>query len=246
MIDRTTRTLADCTISERLLYSSFLLLVGIGYLMALGYLYLTHAGLNGQPGISVEDIAISYYGNRSGTRMEQMLRGPMGAYSKPLETALIVAWLQDGAPRQGYKAVARPILKEECFRCHSGAMAKSLNIPDFSTYRGVAPVTKVSRGASLLTLVKLSHIHLFGIGLLAFGVGLIFRLAILNRWLKWGLIVLPFLSVFADILAWFLTKWDPLYAWVVVIAGAGLGFALVAQILISLFELWFLGWPAED
>ncbi|MFQ5677772.1 MAG: hypothetical protein ACE5G1_17920 [bacterium] len=29
-----------------------------------------------------------------------------------------------------------------------------------------------------------------------------------------------FLAIFMDILAWFLTKWDPVYAYTVVIAGA--------------------------
>ena len=55
---------ADCSISEKLLYSAFLCMVGVGYLMALALLYLTHTGLDGKPGIDVQDIAISYYGNR--------------------------------------------------------------------------------------------------------------------------------------------------------------------------------------
>lgn len=240
----TGRTFRDCSISEKVLYSSFLVVLGFGYSMALAYLYLTHTGLDGTPGISVEDIAISYYGNRSGTRMEEMLRGPMRIYSKPIERALIVAWLQSGASRQGYAAVARPILEEHCLRCHSGTMATTLKIPDFSTYEGVAPVTKANPGASILSLVKLSHIHLFGIGLLLFGAGLIFRLAIMNQWIKVVLIALPFLSIVADILAWFLTKWDPIYAWVVVIAGAAMGLVLAAQILVSLYQMWFLA-PAR-
>lgn len=241
-----TRSLRNCSISERLLYSLFLIVMGIGYLMALTYLYLTHTGLDGRAGITIEDIAVSYYGNRSGTRMEEMLRGPMRVYSKPIERALIVAWLESGASRQGYDAVVQPILKEHCLRCHSGTMAKALKVPDFSTYEGVAPVTKSSAGASILSLVRLSHIHLFGIGLLAFGIGLVFRFAAMNRWLKWGLVALPFLSILVDILAWFLTKWDPVYAWVVIIAGAAMGLAFATQIFVSLYQLWFLGPVAAE
>lgn len=236
---------ADCSTSERLLYSAFLCMVGIGYLMALVLLYLTHTGLDGKPGISVQDIAISYYGNRSGTKMEAMLRGPMRQYSKALDTAMLVDWLQSGARKSGYDAIAHPILQKDCFACHSGEIAKRMNIPDYSTYSGVGPVIRINRGASLESLVRLSHIHLFGIGLLLFAVGLIFRLAVLNRWVKWGLIVTPFAAILADILAWFLTKWDPVYAWVVVIAGAVMGAAFTLQILISLYQLWFLRIPRE-
>jgi hypothetical protein len=42
----------------------------------------------------------------------------------------------------------------------------------------------------------------------------------------------------ADILAWFLTKWDPAYAYVVLIGGSLLGLSLTLQILISLWQLW--------
>ncbi len=60
-------SLAKCTLGEKLLYTAFLLLMGIAYLMALVYLYTSHAGNDGKPGLSVEDVAYSYYGNRSGT-----------------------------------------------------------------------------------------------------------------------------------------------------------------------------------
>ncbi|HEY4659187.1 MAG TPA: hypothetical protein VIH11_06740 [Gemmatimonadaceae bacterium] len=63
------------------------------------------------------------------------------------------------------------------------------------------------------------------IGLVAFAIGLVFRFAALPRWLKGSLMVLPFAAIIADILAWFLTKWDPVYAYTVVTAGAVLGLA---------------------
>ena len=236
---------ADCSISLKLLFTSFLVTIGLGYMMALGYLYLTHTGLDGNKGLSVQDIAISYYGNRSGTRMEAMLRGPMQTYSKPLDTALLVDWLQSGATKAGYDAIAKPILQNDCFACHSGENAKRMSIPDYSTYEGLANVIKTNPGASIESLVRLSHIHLFGIGLMLFAVGYIFSFAVMNRWIKWALMVLPFASVLADILCWFLTKWDPVFAYVVLISGGVMGAALAAQMLISLYQIWFLRGPAE-
>lgn len=234
---------ADFSTSVKLLFTAFLLTIGIGYLMALGYLYLTHTGLDGGKGLTVQDIAISYYGNRSGTRMEAMLRGPMAVYSKPLDTALLVDWLQSGATQSGYEAIARPILQKDCFSCHGGESAKRMNIPDYSTYEGVAGVIKTNPGASIASLVRLSHIHLFGIGILLFAVGFIFSFAAMNKWLKWTLVVLPFASVITDILSWFLTKWDPTYAWIVLISGGVMGAALGIQILVSLYQIWLLPGP---
>ena len=218
--------------------------MGTGYLMALVYLYTSHEGHDGKPGLSIVDVVDTYYGNRSGTRLEAAIRGPMAGYLQQLDDRHeIVAWLKSGAPEKGYNKLIRPILKKTCLQCHSPA--SGLKVPDLSTYKGIKTVANVDTGESLHTLLKLSHIHLFGIGLVALGIGFIFRLTVLAGWLKATLIVLPFAAIFADILAWFLTKWDPVYAYTVVTAGALLGAAWAGQILISLYQLWFLRAPAE-
>lgn len=237
------RRFYDCSMSEKLLYTSFLLIMGVGYLMAMVFLYTTHQGHDGKPGLSIEDVADTYYGNRSGTRLEAAIRGPMAAYIELGDRNEIVAWLKSGAPEKDYTPLIRPIFEKTCLACHSPA--SGLKIPDLSTYAGVRTVAAVDTGESLHTLMKLSHIHLFGIGLILFGVGMIFRFSVMRPWFKYTLILLPFAAMFADILAWFLTKWDPIYAYTVVGGGALLGFALGAQILISLYQIWFLKPPAE-
>ncbi|NDP48846.1 MAG: hypothetical protein GZ085_10775 [Sulfuriferula multivorans] len=141
-------------------------------------------------------------------------------------------------------ARVRPILEKTCLKCHSPA--SGLKIPDLSTYEGIRVVAKVDTGESLHTLMKLSHIHLFGIGLVALGIGLIFRLAVVGGWLKATLMVLSFVAIFVDILAWFLTKWDPVYSYTVVTAGTLLGLAWAGQILISLYQLWLLKAPERE
>lgn len=55
-----------------------------------------------------------------------------------------------------------------------------------------------------------------------------------------------FVAIFVEILAWFLTEWAPVYAYTVVTAGTLLGLAWVGQILISLYQLWFLKAPDEQ
>lgn len=233
----TTRRFHDCPVSERLLYTAFLLLMGVGYLMALTYINLSHQGHDGKPGLSVEDVVYNYYGNRSGTRLEAAIRGPMAGYIQAEDRHHVVAWLQSGAPERDYTARIQPILAKTCLQCHRPD--SGLKVVDLSTFAGVRAVAEVDTGVSLLSLVRLSHIHLFGIGLVSLGIGLVFRFATLPGWLKATLMIVPFAAVFADILAWFLTKWDPFYAYTVVIAGAALGLAWAAQILISLYQIWF-------
>jgi len=232
----------DCTLNEKLLYSSFLLLVGLAYIMALAYLYTSFEGIDSKPGLSVEDVADNYYGNRSGTRLEAALRGPMASYIETEQRHHVVEWLKSGALKEGYDKTVRSILAERCVACHSAN--NEMKIPDLSGYETVKQVANVDTGVSLHSLMKVSHIHLFGIALVALGIGLVFRFALLPAWFQHTLTLLPFIAIFTDIAAWFLTKWDPVYAYTVVTAGAVLGVAWALQIIISLYQIWFLRNPA--
>ncbi|MFQ6004181.1 MAG: hypothetical protein ACE5OQ_01645 [Woeseia sp.] len=216
-------------------------IAAIGYLMAMTYLYTSHEGHDGRPGVSIQDIVDTYYGNRSGTRLEAAIRGPMSGFIEIDDRHEVMAWLNDGAGETEYAAKIEPILTKACIVCHSSA--SGLQVPDLSSYDGLREFAAVDMGESLHTLMKLSHIHLFGIGVLLLALGLIFRLAEMRRWLKISIIVVPFAAMLADILAWFLTKWDPAYAYVVVSAGAVLGLSMMAQIIISLYQLWLLRPP---
>lgn len=232
------RTFRECSSSERTLYGSILVVLGLGYVMALGYLYMTQQGLSGKPGVTVQDIAISYYGNRSGTRLEAMLRGPMQIYAKQEDRDQIFAWLKSGGAEAGYNSTIRPIVQRDCAGCHS--VKSGLNLSDFNTYAGIKAVAKVDTGKSIQTLVKLSHIHLFGIGLVAFVLGYVFTFAVLPAWFKNLVIAVPFFAIVLDIATWYLTKWDPIYAYTVVVAGATIGLAWGIQILVSLYQIVFL------
>lgn len=233
----------DRTISEKLLYTSFLLLVGLGYLMAISYLYVTHEMNDGKPGLSVADVADSYYGNRSGTRLEAALRGPMSGYIEEADRNVMVAWLKDGAEEEHYAKDILPVLQKTCLNCH--VQSSGMNLPDFSTYAGIHKVAEVDVGMSMNSLLKLSHIHLFGISLLLFMLGSIFIQTEINVWFKRFLVVSPMLAVFVDVLSWFLTKWDSHYAIIVIVAGGILGMSMALQILISLYQIWTLKRPVH-
>lgn len=232
------RRFYNCTLNEKLLYTSFLVLIGFAYMMALAYLYTSFDGIDGKPGLSVEDVAENYYGNRSGTRLESALRGEMSGYIDRKHRNNIVLWLKSGAPESDYKSLIKPILDEHCIKCHSPNLGSQ--VVDLSHYEGIKQVANVDTGVSLHSLMKVSHIHLFGIALVAFAIGLIFRFALLPPWFQNTLTLLPFIAIFMDISAWFLTKWDPTYAYTIILAGGILGLSWALQILISLYQIWFL------
>ncbi len=231
------------TLSEKLLYTSFLLLVGLGYLMATAYLYVTHEMNDNKPGLSVADVANSYYGNRSGTRLEAAIRGPMSGFIEEDDRGTVVAWLKSGAAEKTFDSDIKPILSKTCLNCHVASSGQ--NLPDFSSYAGLHKYAEVDTGMSMASLLKLSHIHLFGISILLFILGFIFIQSEVNVHFKRFLVVSPMIAVFVDVLAWFLTKWDAHYAMVVIVAGAVLGFSMAAQILISLYQIWLLKAPAN-
>ena len=240
---RLVRRFYDCSLNEKLLYTSFLLVVGLAYLMALAYLYTSYEGIDGKPGLSVEDVAENYYGNRSGTRLESAIRGTMSAYIDTEHRNHIVSWLKSGAPEADYQRLIKPMFEERCVGCH-GANSP-MGLPDLSSYQSVKQVANVDTGVSLHSLMKVSHIHLFGIALVALAIGMIFRLAQLPSWFQNTVTLVPFLAIFFDISAWFLTKWDPVYAYTIIIAGGMLGLSWALQILISLYQLWFLRRPCH-
>jgi hypothetical protein len=65
----------ELPISRRVLYTAVLLVLGLGYLFGLVYLYASDSGRDGVPGLSVQDIVVSYSGTTEGTRLEAALRG---------------------------------------------------------------------------------------------------------------------------------------------------------------------------
>ena len=167
----------------------------------------------------------------------------MAGYINENDRGVMVAWLKDGAQQSAYETEIKPILQKTCLNCH--VTSSGMNLPDFSSYKGLHKVAAVDTGMSLASLLKLSHIHLFGISLLLFMLGFIFIQCEINVYFKRFLVVSPMIAVFVDVLSWFLTKWDSHYAIVVIVAGGVLGFSMAAQILISLYQIWFLQPPRD-
>ena len=227
----------DISISERILNTVFLLTIGLGYFVALANLYYTHQGLDGKAGLSINDVIISYHGSNTQTRLGTAINGimePNLKYKKDKD--VIMEWIQEGAEEPGYKEKIAPILNRDCILCHTPSINPSL--PDLTNYAGVAQVAHAG-GATIPALIRVSHIHLFGIAFILFFIGKIFLLCDINIIIKRVAVVIPFVAMLLDVLSWFITKSVPSFAYVVVVSGALMGLSMWLQILLSVYQMWF-------
>ena len=230
-------------VSVRLLYSAALCILGMGYLFALIHLFFTYSGKDGDhKSVSYEDMVIAYSGTGKDSRLESALRGSMAAMLPKDEVGAIVGWVQKGAARPAFESDVRPIFEKRCLQCHDGS---NPHLPALNNYDNVHKVTEKDTGAPIQTLVKVSHIHLFGMTFIFFLVGSIFTHAYLRPvWLKCAIVVTPFFSIAIDILSWYVTKYYHPFAYVVMAGGAVSGMCFGFMFVVSMWQMWLGKTPA--
>jgi len=230
--------------SLRVLYTAVLIILSIGYLFALIYLFHTYAGRDGNAAsLSYEDLVIAYTGSGKAARLESALRGPMSTMLPANELNAVIEWVQKGADRSQYESAIRPVLDERCLSCHDGSNPHLVNL---SGYDNVSKVTEQDTGADIFTLVRVSHIHLFGISFIFFILGLIFSHAYVRPvWFKCTVIALPFVAVMTDVSSWYFTKLFHPFAWVVMCAGATMGLCFAFMWIVSMYQMWLSSAPSR-
>jgi hypothetical protein len=224
------------------LFTGYLMVIGLGLLMAGVQIMLTHGMADGKLGLSVDDIVYSYYGNRSGSKLESKLNGAMKDKAPPEVRMDIIKWVRNGAPQTEWEAHFKEVFAQHCTMCHSAIPG----LPDFTHYPVVKQEAMIDEGANIASLTRESHIHLFGVAFIFFFVGWIFSYAtgFSNR-LKAFLIFTPFAFLILDVASWWLTKWNPNFAWLVIIGGFGYSLASTVMILTSLYQMWLMKRPAS-
>jgi hypothetical protein len=230
-------TLRSLPTTLRALFSCFLIIIGIGYLSALSYLFLVDVEPSRKEGQRVVDgISEKYHGSTSGTRLEASLKGTMADKLTPAERDQVLQWVHAGASRDGYAKIA-PILTQKCAICHNPQ--SGLPISPLTSFEEVQKVTQIDTGLSLLQLTRVSHVHLFGISIIFLLTGAIFSLSETPTWFRVVVLIAPYLAIVMDIGSWWVTKYySPVFAYVVLLGGAFMGLSLACQILLSLWEMW--------
>lgn len=230
-------------LSMRMVFTMTLLVLGVGYLFAMIQVFTVHAGRDGNPNLSATDLRIAYSGKEGGTRLESALNGPMQGMLPANERTEILNWVHDGAAKEGYDARVKSIMDSRCTTCHNGSNPHQ---PNLSNFDDVSKLVAKDEGMSIGTLVRVSHIHLFGITFIFFIVSSIFAHAYMRPlWLKCVVIVVPFLTILLDITSWYLTKMWPGFAWLVIGSGALMGLSFATQWFTSMYQMWLYKVPVE-
>jgi len=241
-LHREFRHYSEMPLSLRVLYTATLLVLGMGYLFALIYLFHTYSGKDGNPrDLSYDDIVIAYTGSGKSSRLESALRGSMSVMLPKEELAPLVAWVQEGAERAAFEKQIRPTLEKRCLACHDGSNPHLANL---SGYDNVKKVTERDTGTGIFTLVRVSHIHLFGLTFVFFIVGSIFSHAYVRPvWLKCAVMILPFCALAMDVSSWYFTKLFQPFALVVMAGGGLMGASFAFMWVVSMYQMWFSRTP---
>jgi hypothetical protein len=234
MKELTWSSLENLALPVKALFTGYLLVIGLGLLMSGGQIMLTHGMADGKLGLSMDDLVYSYYGNRGGSKLEAKLTGSMKDYAPAEANLEMIKWARAGAPEGEWESKIKPVTEQYCVGCHA-------NMPGLANVGAKDDMLKVAAtdsGANVTTLTRVSHIHLFGIAFIFFFVGLIFSFATgFHPVVKALLIFTPFMFLIVDIAAWWLTKYSPGFAWMVMIGGIGYSIASTVMIFSSLYQM---------
>lgn len=221
----------------RVLFTGTLLVIGMGYIFALIYVYSSDAGKDGKPALTVEDIVISYSGSAEGTKLESALQGAMSNMLSADDRNEIVRWIVGGSKKSEYESRIQLVVEKNCLDCHDGGNPHLVNLDGFENMQ---KVVERDTGTDLHTLVRVSHIHLFGLTFIFFIMGFIYSHAYVRPvWFKSLVVFTPFMCIAADVSSWYFTKLYAPFAWVVLAAGGLMGLTFAFMWVVSMYQMWF-------
>lgn len=248
--------LRSLPVAERLRLSLFVLLLGCGYFAGFVYIQYTTVPEDESP-ISTrmpEWIAAKYHGTgvpkliaklSPGGNMREHLADP------DTNLAKLQAWYAAEMPETEFGAV-RKIFDttgpqgKSCLECHcrydaDGEDGKKKDAP-LETYADTVKQMKTDR-MSAASLVRLTHFHLIGMGLMAFGFTWVWmQTAFRNPW-RGIFMVLPFAAIGVDIGGWWLTWLHPTGAYLVLLGGGLYGLSSLVLTAGPLFDMWLRRCP---
>mgnify|MGYP000529182982 CR=1 FL=1 len=99
----------------RSLFTGYLLVIGIGLLVAGGQILLTHGMADGKFGLSIDDVVYSYYGDRQSSKLENKLNGSMQDKADRVVRQDIIKWVREGADKQQWDVKIEAHFNNNCF-----------------------------------------------------------------------------------------------------------------------------------
>ncbi len=222
------------TFSERAFASAVLVVLGLGFGLAFVYLYANEIRPHQRMGHGlVQGVARTYYGERTTTRLENVLQGSMADQVSKDELAKIKTWVKGGATKEGYAEI-EPIITNNCASCHG----EGGQTPKLTNYEDVHALAQYDTGVALKTLARMSHVHLLAIPIILFMMGSLFVRTRYREGMKAFFLVLPFVGVVWDIAHWWITKRYESAALGIIFGGAMMGIGFGAQWFLTAIVLW--------
>jgi len=126
--------------------------------------------------------------------------------------------------------------------CHDGSNPHLPNLSDFETLKKLG---EMDTGTPVFTLVRVSHIHLFGLTFIFFIMGTMFSHAYVRPvWLKCAIVALPYVAIVMDVSSWYFTKLFHPFASMVLLAGMLMGGCFAFMWVVTMYQMWFARPPA--
>ncbi|MDA3938598.1 MAG: hypothetical protein PF693_04725 [Spirochaetia bacterium] len=229
--------LGTLPIATKIIVTFFLILIGIGYLLGFANIFMTYSPVDGKPGLSLEDVSMSFYGSTSKTALEKAVDGSMKQYfNSDGDYQVVKDWVQDGATEKVWDSEVKPIFDVSCSTCHSeeAAVAGVVTVD----YSDVEEFLGKDTGKSWSRLVGTAHTHLLAIAPLVFLLILILSFTSYPAVLKNVISIFALSAVFLDIASWFLAKFAPLLGIFVLVGGMSLGLSFGLLVLLPLYDIW--------
>src|SRR4030067_3871815 len=104
MFWRESKGLAGIPLASKLALTVLLAVAGVGYLLGFLNIYLTYSPVDQKPGMSLEDIRLSFYGARGTSKLEKSVDGSMRQYfGSDADYQATKQWLAGGATGNGFQ-----------------------------------------------------------------------------------------------------------------------------------------------
>ena len=237
MFWKETLRLRTLPVLTKIIISLFLVLTGFGYLLGFTNIYLTYSLVDEKPGLSLEDIKLTYYGVKDKTTLEKAIDGSMKQYfADDKEYKDVKAWVQDGATESAWDSEIKPIVDASCSTCHSESTALAGVVT--AEYSDIENYLVQNSGKSWSRIVGVSHTHVLGITPFVFLLVILLSFTSYPSIVKNAVSIFAFSAVFMDVGSWFLAKLSPVFSVFVLMGGMSLGLSFGLLVLLPLYDLW--------
>ena len=251
-------TLSSLPLPWKLLITLFLIVLSAGF--AVSELYLMHTAemADGKEGMSLDDITITFHGDKTRTRLRSQATGAMKKYfsaeeepdkltdAEQVEFKTLLAWNDAGAPESEFWDKAEKskkpgpiftILDTHCMSCHSPEGMKKDDALD--TFAGVSKFTEPDTGIEVGRLLMLSHVHLLGMGMMFLLVGAAVAMSSFPTWMRCTLIVGGLSSILFDIFGWWGVKYFGAgFSPIVMLGGVAMVGAFAGSVFVAMYDMW--------